>query len=75
LSVVFKLSPGGTETVLYSFKGGSDGAITYAGRIADSKGNLYIARRLRGGSSICTSGFGCGTASVPRPARLLSLAL
>ena len=38
--VVFKLSPGGSYTVLHSFNG-SDGAIPYAGLIADSKGNLY----------------------------------
>jgi uncharacterized repeat protein (TIGR03803 family) len=39
--VVFKLSPGGTETVLYSFTGGSDGSEPFAGLIADSSGNLY----------------------------------
>ena len=39
--VVFKLSPDGTYTVLYSFTGGSDGAVPAAGLIADSSGNLY----------------------------------
>jgi uncharacterized repeat protein (TIGR03803 family) len=39
--VVFKLVPGGTETVLYSFTGGSDGGGPGAGLIADSSGNLY----------------------------------
>ncbi len=40
--VVFKLSPGGTETVMHSFTGGaSDGATPVAGLIADSSGNLY----------------------------------
>jgi uncharacterized repeat protein (TIGR03803 family) len=40
--VVFKLSPGGTETVLYSFTGGSsDGAFPIAGLLADGAGNLY----------------------------------
>ncbi len=45
---VFKLSPGGTETVLYSFTGGSDGVNPTASLIADSSGNLYgtTARRL-----------------------------
>jgi uncharacterized repeat protein (TIGR03803 family) len=44
---VFKLSPpatvGGawTETVLYSFTGGTDGEIPLAGLIADAAGNLY----------------------------------
>jgi len=40
--VVFELAPDGTETVLYSFKGGGDGANPYAGSlIADPAGNLY----------------------------------
>jgi uncharacterized repeat protein (TIGR03803 family) len=38
--VVFKLSPGGTETVLHSFTG-SDGDLPAGGLIADSSGNLY----------------------------------
>jgi uncharacterized repeat protein (TIGR03803 family) len=38
--VVFKLSLGGTETVLHSFTG-SDGAFPVAGLIADFAGNLY----------------------------------
>jgi uncharacterized repeat protein (TIGR03803 family) len=39
--VVFKLSPSRTETVLYSFTGGSDGNNPQAGLTADSAGNLY----------------------------------
>ncbi len=31
----------GTETVLYSFTGGSDGAFPMCGLIMDKKGNLY----------------------------------
>jgi uncharacterized repeat protein (TIGR03803 family) len=38
---VFKLTPTGTETVLYPFTGGSDGAYPQAGLIADGSGNLY----------------------------------
>ncbi|HEY3777500.1 MAG TPA: choice-of-anchor tandem repeat GloVer-containing protein [Rhizomicrobium sp.] len=38
---VFKLTPDGMETVLYSFQGGSDGAYPMAAVIADGKGNLY----------------------------------
>jgi uncharacterized repeat protein (TIGR03803 family) len=42
---VFKLSPNGdgtwTQTILYSFQGGSDGAIPYAGVTMDPAGNLY----------------------------------
>jgi uncharacterized repeat protein (TIGR03803 family) len=37
---VFKLT-GGTETVLYSFTGGSDGGSPEAGLIADDGGNFY----------------------------------
>ncbi|MGH6847915.1 MAG: choice-of-anchor tandem repeat GloVer-containing protein, partial [Methylocella sp.] len=59
--VVFKLSPGGTETVLYSFKGGSDGSHPQAGLIADSSGILY-GTTPRGGGSVsgCDGGAGCG---------------
>jgi len=39
--VVFKLSSTGKETVLHTFKGGTDGAAPYAGVIRDDDGNLY----------------------------------
>ena len=39
--VVYKLAPGGTETVLYSFTGGSDGNGPFAGLIRDKNRNLY----------------------------------
>jgi uncharacterized repeat protein (TIGR03803 family) len=38
---VFEVTPDGTETVLYSFTGGSDGNLPHAGLVADSAGNLY----------------------------------
>ncbi|MGH6888834.1 MAG: choice-of-anchor tandem repeat GloVer-containing protein [Rhizomicrobium sp.] len=38
---VFKLAPDGTETVLHSFQGASDGAYPLAGVVADRKENLY----------------------------------
>ncbi len=38
---VFRLAPDGTETVLYRFNGGKDGANPYAGLIMDKAGNLY----------------------------------
>jgi uncharacterized repeat protein (TIGR03803 family) len=42
LGTVFKLTPDGAETILYSFAGGSsDGANPYAGVIQGSDGNLY----------------------------------
>ncbi len=39
--VVFRLAPDGTETPLYAFTGGSDGANPNAGVIEDQSGNLY----------------------------------
>ena len=39
--VVYKITPSGQETVLYSFTGGNDGANPYAGVTMDSAGNLY----------------------------------
>jgi len=39
--VVFKLAPDGTETVLYSFTGGSDGNGPSAGLIRDKNRDLY----------------------------------
>lgn len=38
---VFKFAPDGTETVLHSFAGGSDGSFPYGGLVADRKGDLY----------------------------------
>jgi uncharacterized repeat protein (TIGR03803 family) len=39
--VVFKLTPAGEETVLYSFKGGTDGDGPDGVLLRDSKGNFY----------------------------------
>ena len=51
---VFKLSPIGTggysETILYSFGSGADGASPFGGVIRDSAGNLY-GTTLQGGTS------------------------
>lgn len=58
---VFELSnSGGTwsETILYSFQGGSDGGGPYSGPILDAAGNLY-GTATRGGNAGC--GQGCGT--------------
>jgi uncharacterized repeat protein (TIGR03803 family) len=44
LGTVYRITPGGTETVLYSFVGGSgDGAYPEAGLTLGSDGNLYGA--------------------------------
>jgi uncharacterized repeat protein (TIGR03803 family) len=49
---VFKLSPNGTETVLYSFTGGVDGGDPN-GVVPDSAGNLYGTTQEGGGSTAC----------------------
>jgi uncharacterized repeat protein (TIGR03803 family) len=38
---IFELTPSGTETVLWSFGSGTDGANPVAGVVRDAKGNLY----------------------------------
>ncbi len=53
MGTVFELSPTGTETVLYAFKGGKDGAAPTAGLVGDAVGNLY-GTTSKGGSA----GFG-----------------
>src|SRR5215469_521932 len=57
---IFKLTPSGTENVLYSFAGPpDDGSMPMAGLIADSAGNLY-GTTVSGGAS-CPDEEGCGT--------------
>jgi uncharacterized repeat protein (TIGR03803 family) len=46
---VFKVAPDGTETVLYSFTGGADGAFPISALVRDSVGNLY-GTTTQGGS-------------------------
>lgn len=47
--VIFKVTPAGKETVLYSFSGVTDGINPFGGLIRDSKGNFYGT--TRGGGS------------------------
>ncbi len=59
--VVFKLTPDGKETALYSFCAKSDctdGSSPSAGLIFDSRGNLYGTTYSGGSSSGCSSGCG-----------------
>jgi uncharacterized repeat protein (TIGR03803 family) len=59
---VFKLSPDGTEIVLYSFAGGTDGALPVGVLLRDSQGNLYGTTE-NGGAYNCPDSSlpGCGT--------------
>lgn len=60
---VYKLTPtrrGYAESVLYAFKGGTDGGFLYAFVIADAQGALYGTTRSGGASCKMKSG-GCGT--------------
>jgi len=60
---VFKLDPGRNETLLYSFKGGTDGAIPRSGLALDPFGNLYGTTSIGGGKGVCNGlpGNFCGT--------------
>ena len=51
---VFKLDPTGTETVLYSFTGSTDGNSPSGGLIRDSAGNLYGTTFLGGAAGYGT---------------------
>jgi uncharacterized repeat protein (TIGR03803 family) len=55
--VVFELNKAGKETVLYTFTGGSDGALPIGGLIRSSKGNLYGTT----GGVLGGCPYGCGT--------------
>ena len=56
----FEISPVGTETQLHVFQGGSqDGAMPYAGLVADAAGNLYGTTAA--GGSCKQNRSGCGT--------------
>lgn len=66
---VYELTPpaatGGTwtETVIYSFQGGSDGYFGVGELVADKEGNLYGSTYFGGGSGVCDYGIYpyCGT--------------
>jgi uncharacterized repeat protein (TIGR03803 family) len=81
--VVFKVSPGGTETVLYSFTGASDGAGPSAGPIADvpaismarqgmatRRDRAWCSRSHRAGPRRCCTPLRAATELVPPPACL-----
>ena len=68
---VFKLTPhrgGYSESVLYRFAGGNDGATPLYGVIADSRGILF-GTTTAGGFAGCAHGNGCGTIFALAPLR------
>ena len=56
---VFKVTPNGTYTTLYSFTGGKDGAYPYAPPVEGNDGNFYGTTTEGGNTVKC--GSGCGT--------------
>lgn len=60
--VVFKVDCAGSETVLYRFTGGADGARPFAALIRDEEANLYgtTSNGGEGFSSPVCAPFGCG---------------
>jgi uncharacterized repeat protein (TIGR03803 family) len=48
---VYKVDSSGNQTVVYSFTGGLDGGLPYAGVIRDSAGNLYGTADTGGGNN------------------------
>jgi uncharacterized repeat protein (TIGR03803 family) len=60
LGTVFKITTGGTESVLHSFAGGADdGSYPNGGLTIDGGGNLYGVTQM-GGSTACHLHVGCG---------------
>jgi uncharacterized repeat protein (TIGR03803 family) len=57
---IFKLSPNGAMTTLYTFQGGSDGEHPTGALVADDQGNMYGTTADGGGSMNCGD-YGCGT--------------
>lgn len=56
---LYRIAPDGTETVLYSFAGGSDGLAPFDRPLIGSDGNLY-GTTTNGGGQHCGM-YGCGT--------------
>jgi len=60
---VFKITPSGTLTTLYSFcpqTGCTDGVQPWGGLLQGTDGNFY-GTTYHGGHVICSGGYGCGT--------------
>ncbi len=75
--VIFEVNATGTLHVLYSFKGGTDGAYPAADFFYDGLGPDFFGTTEYGGSGVCSNGVlpGCGTVflfSPPKEQRLYS---
>jgi uncharacterized repeat protein (TIGR03803 family) len=55
---VYELTPAGTETVIYTFQGGMDGAAPNGPLVMDAAGDLWGTTEEGGGSAACSSGCG-----------------
>ena len=64
---VFRLSPGGTETPLYAFTGGSDGSQPANSLVIDSEGNLYGTAGGGYNGGDCAPYLGCGVVFAVAP--------
>lgn len=61
--IVFKLTPSGSrysESVLWNFRGATDGSGPSSGVTIDASGAMYGVTDFGGGTS-CADGYGCGT--------------
>jgi uncharacterized repeat protein (TIGR03803 family) len=58
---VFRIAPDGTETALYAFAGGSDGAYPGAPLVRDAQGNLFGTTVQGGRDCRGVKSGGCGT--------------
>jgi uncharacterized repeat protein (TIGR03803 family) len=65
--VLFKVTPSGVETPLYTFQGASDGASPGPGLVLGSDGNFY-GTTASGGASSCGTAYYCGTVFKVTPA-------
>jgi uncharacterized repeat protein (TIGR03803 family) len=63
---VFRITPGGSKTILYSFGGSPDGAVPLAGLLQGSDGNFYGTTYAGGTSTSYTSEYGPGAGTVFR---------
>jgi uncharacterized repeat protein (TIGR03803 family) len=55
---IYKIAADATKTIIYRFKGGSDGSVPNGELLMDQSGNLYGGTQTGGGTGC--HGFGCG---------------